>query len=112
MKRDKDTGDLFDGGEGRKRRDRGVESVKRANMDLMVKGLEIIRALPPGWCGQIEDIRRMLEKLGKKPTHPNFYGALGREAIVRFELLGRTGRRVAMRRAKSHARRTDELRRL
>ena len=105
---DKDTIDLFS---GKTLRDEGMKRVKRNNSDLMVKGLEIIRALPRGWRGQIENVRLELERLGKKPTHPNFYGSLGREAM-KLELLGRTGHRVSMRRARSHARKTDELVRL
>lgn len=111
MKRDDETPDMFGGDEGKRRRDEGIKRVARHNPELMVKGLEIIRSLPPGWRGQIENVRLELERLGKKPTHPNFYGALGREAM-KLELLGKTGHRVSMKRARSHARKTDELKRL
>lgn len=107
-KGDDGTMDLF---EGESRRDKGVARVKRNNEKLMVLGLELIRALPKGWTGQIEDVRLWIEKRGHRPTHSNFYGALGREAM-KSGLLGRSGRRVKMRRVKSNARKTDELVRL
>ena len=100
--------DDFDASEGKKRGRKGMERIKRANEELMGKDLAYIGSLPKGLIVQIEDIRDECEQRYGKPTHPNFYGSLGREAI-KLEILKRTGRRVRMKHVRSNGRMTDEL---
>jgi hypothetical protein len=101
-------GATFDLFEGMARGAEGMKRVKENNHELMVKILILIRELPTGWIGQMENIRAMSEPRYGKPTHPNFYGSVTREA-VKLGILEYTGRMVKMRRVKSHARQTPEL---
>ena len=102
-----DDSEPFDLGEGMRRGDAGMKRVKRANAELMVKILILIRELPKGWRGQTEDIRLISEKRYGSPTHSNFYGSVAKEAL-KLEILGNTGRMVKMKRVQSHARKTPE----
>jgi len=98
--------------EGEARRDHGIARVLKNNNTYKVFCLTKIRTLRQGWTGQMEDLRPHLERMyGYKPTHSNFYGAVAKEAMT-LGLLGYTGRRVKMRRPKSHGGKTDELIRL
>ena len=94
--------------EGSRRGDEGMKRVKRANAELMIKILILIREMPRGWVGQMEDIRIESERRYGKPTHPNFYGSAAREAL-KLEIIEYTGATVKMKRVRSHARRTLEM---
>ena|SRR5262245_29766187 len=58
------------------------------------------------WVGTGEDLRLKLMPVLGRPHHPNVWGALIAVALER-KYLWRTGRRKAMRSARSHARQID-----
>jgi hypothetical protein len=98
----------FDAGKSEAAGREGIGRVKAHNPELMVLILILIRELPIGWTGQMEDIRAISEARYYKPTHHNFYGSAAREAI-KLGLLLPTGRRVRMKLIDSHGRLTPEL---
>jgi hypothetical protein len=97
-----DTGE-FDLYKGRARRDRGMLLVAGNNKDFGYQFLHTVIALPKGWVGQCEDIRK--DWPGTRPRHPNAWGACWNGAVKRG-LLKRLPQMVAMTGVRSHGRKT------
>lgn len=102
-------GDLFSGGKAA--RDEGIARVSKNNREWIAAALTFISGVSLEWRGQMEDLRPIIEQNVGAPTKANAYGALTRMAI-RKKLIRRTGVRVQMKRKDSHARMTDEYRRV
>jgi hypothetical protein len=103
-------GDLFDGPASRKARDKGMKRVLEGEDQFRIDIAKFIDNLPHGWQGTGEDIRRMWT--GKKPHHPNCWGAVCHAALKRATLVKLP---FVMRRplaVKSHARPTHVFRRV
>ena len=60
--------DLFDYGKSRAERDAGMALVRDHNQEFSYQFYHFVLALPSGWVGQCEDIRRVW--CGIKPKHP------------------------------------------
>lgn len=101
--------DLFSGGKAA--RDEGIASVNDNNREWIKAALTFISGVSLDWRGQMEDLRPIMEQNIGAPTKANAYGALTRLAL-RKQLIRRTGVRVQMKRKDSHARMTDEYRRV
>lgn len=101
----------FDLGSGRSSRDTGMERVAGNNAEWQRVAILAIHALPSGWTGLPEDIWPAIRRQYGNPTHPNIYGVIINDAQKRG-LLVKTGRRRPMSKASSHARMTDEYRRV
>jgi hypothetical protein len=96
--------DLFDAAEARAQRDAALERVADNAGDFMGAALATVARLPAGeWTG--EQIRTAVLNRGIVPHHHNAWGALIC-AAVKQGLVVPTGRYVAMRARKSHARKT------
>jgi len=109
-KDDDDTLDLFDAKDAR---DDALEAVKRASGEWFETALSTLEKFPPGVEGVFEMFRvRMVEEMGLSPppNHHNAWGALASNAVKRGILEG-TGRMGRMKTAKSHARKSEILRR-
>jgi hypothetical protein len=88
-------------------RDIGMARVLRANSTWAEDVSAWIDALPQGWAGTGEDIRRVWFRCGGlKPKHHNAWGGVIYGAVKRGVLV-KTGRRKGMMFTKSHARTTD-----
>ena len=99
------------GEEGKKRKKAGMESVAANNRRWMNGATLLLHlSLPRGWRGLPEDWRPLVVKVLGEPTRHQAWGPLTL-AVIRDGMLTRTGKRVAMRSKKSHARVTDEYER-
>lgn len=97
----------FDLGEGRRRRDAGMDRVKANNKEWFRLALLVIHQLPSGWTGRPEQFRPAIERVAGRPTHNNVYGSLTSVARKRG-LLVKISRRSQNRRKVSHSRWTEE----
>jgi hypothetical protein len=94
--------DLFDIDVGRAQRDEGMTRVAEHHADFAQQFAAYIDALPRGWTGTCEDIRRC--RTGIVP-HPDACGACWNAAKKRGQLV-ELPQRVPMTASKSHARKT------
>lgn len=94
--------DLFDADTSRAHRDAGIKIVMGHHPGFSEQFAKFIEALPFGWIGTCEDIRR--DWMGIMP-HPNAWGACWREAKRQGHLI-ELAEQVAMTGVKSHARKT------
>jgi hypothetical protein len=93
-------------------RDAGMIVVAANSGSWFDTALAFIERLPPGWTGLGEDIRDAVERSEVGPAHSkNAWGSLIGFA-KRRGLIELTGVRRPMRAVKSHARTTDEYRRV
>jgi hypothetical protein len=98
----------FDLEQSRAERDKGIALVSGNNPEFKYDFFHAIRALPKGWEGQCEDIRK--DWTGVRPTHHNAWGACWNGAVTRG-LLMRLPTIVSMTGVKSHGRKTHKYRR-
>lgn len=61
--------DLFDYGKSRAGRDEGMALVRDHNQEFSYQFYHFVLALPSGWVGQCEDIRKVWK--GIRPKHHN-----------------------------------------
>ncbi len=101
--------DLFDLATSREARDNGMALVTGHNGEFKAAFRQRILALPHGWQGTCEDIRR--DWSGPTPKHPNSWGACW-SAAKRDGLLVELDEQVQMTSVKSHARKTHLHRRI
>ena len=102
-------GDLFDYGKAKEERDAGMGLVEEHNKDFAYQFLHAVIALPVGWVGTCEDIRRVWT--GIVPKHHNAWGSCW-GAAKRRGLLIELPDKVPMTAVKSHARKTHLHRRV
>lgn len=92
-------------------KEQGLELVKVNSGDWFGRALMVIVSVEKGWIGIAEDLRFLIvERIGR-PHTDKVWGSLISQAI-KHHLLARTGRRLKMRDPNSHARLTDEYRRV
>lgn len=96
---------VFDAKASKVERDTALKGVLDKREPWSKQVLAAVEALPAGWHGTGEDIRRSWN--GDDPSSPNAWGAVIRQAIEKKFLI-RTGRRLAMCAKDSHGRQTDE----
>jgi len=101
-------GDLFDPAAARAARDEALVRVSLNAADWWAKACAQVAQLR-GWEGTGEDLGVLVGGAVGQPHNPNAWGALVAQA-VRQEWLFRTGERRAMRKVRSHSRRTDVYR--
>jgi hypothetical protein len=95
-------GEVYDVELSRALRDEGMARVLESEAEFAEQFAALIRALPSGWIGQCEDIRRVWPGIDPKPQA---WGANWNAAVKRGELVElRT--KVPMTASKSHGRRT------
>ena len=102
-------GKKFNGEESKRRRDDGIERVLRNEGTFACNYYKIIIALPRGWEGTNEDIRKGWTY--PQPHHPNAWGAVCNGA-KRYGLIVDTDERVHMTAKKAHSRITHKFRRV
>ena len=103
--------DLFGGEESKRRRDEGRDRIAANNARWMELAVYEVSKLPSGWTGRPEQWRPLIEAAIGKPTKHYAYGALT-SRLIKAGIMRRSGVRSAMTRKRSHARMTDEYRRL
>jgi hypothetical protein len=89
-------------------KDRALEGVMKPNVKWRADALAKLKALPVGWKGTGEDIRKVV---GVEPHHHNAWGSLV-SAALKDELIYPNGDRVAMKAKTSHGRQTPVYERL
>lgn len=109
MRRDMETGDLFDYAEAKARRDAGMAKVMEGEEEFKVQYARFLDLLPHGWIGTSEDIRARWT--GVQPHHHNCWGASWNAAIRRGVLV-ELEEQTHMTAKKSHARKTHLYRRV
>lgn len=101
----------LDLGLSRQARDAGIERVlENAGVDWKEAASDYIAGLPHGYRCTGEEIRNACTERGIVPHHPNAWGGLISGAIKSGLLVG-TGEYVPMKDKRSHARKTQVLRR-
>lgn len=98
----------FDLVKSRALRDAGIALVISNNPTFAIEFTKFVIALPHGWVGKCEDIRRIWK--GKQPKHHNAWGACW-NAAIKQGLLIETEIEVNMIASKAHGRKTHLYRR-
>jgi len=97
----------FDSEQSKSGRDAGMAQALAASPVFSIEAGKFIIALPHGWTGTGEDIRRAwFDGGGMKPHHHNAWGGLIHGAIVQGYLI-KLNKRKPMEEIASHARSTD-----
>lgn len=103
--------DQFDLFAGKAAKADGIASVKDHNVTWIDQGLAVIGALPVGWVGIGEDLRRIVVTRIGKPNHPNAWGALVNTSLKRGWFTP-TGHWLSPADVKSHSRPTRQYRKV
>lgn len=91
----------------RMERDMAIAAVSGSNARWIDDAFLVAAALPSGWVGTGEDIRREVELVASGPGHHNAWGALI-ALLAKRRVLIKTGRYMNMKLKRSHARMTPE----